>query len=300
LCNLTSAAADAEAATPYFPLNLSRKRGKAMSLITISHDFGSDGYLIAKQVAQTLKLELFDDERLKNEALKDGVRADYLKGLEEKVPGFFDRLMGRKPDIYLDVLQSIVYKISRQGSGIIVGHGSQMLLKDFGCALHVRIHAPVNNRAEAIAKDQGIPLIMAEKIIRKKDEEYKGFFNYAFQMDPDNPSLYDLILNTGKISTSTAAKYVSDLAQSDDIKACSLSALESMERMSMERKVHAELLDNGIFSKMISVEVRETGTVNIFGLANSANEKAKILEIVGNMKGIKKVDENILVVHQTM
>lgn len=266
-----------------------------MSLITISHDFGSEGYAIAQQVAETLALELYDDERLKAEALGEGISEENLRGLEEKAPGFFDRLMGRKPDIYMDILQSVVYRISRKGSGIIVGHGSQMLLKDFGCALHVRIHAPADRRAAAMAEDRGISREAATKIIRKKDDEYKGFFKYAFQLDPNDPELYDLILNTGKISVATASRYIADLAGSDEIKACSLTALESMERMSLERKIHAELVDNGVYSKVISVELAEPGIVTIYGVVNKQREKDQILQIVSNMQEIESVDDSIVV-----
>ncbi|MCF8095137.1 MAG: cytidylate kinase family protein [Desulfobacteraceae bacterium] len=267
-----------------------------MSLITISQDFGTEGYTIAKQVGDALDLEVYDDARLKDEALKEGISEEYLKGLEEKAPGFFDRLMGRKPDIYLDVLQSVVYRISRQGEGIVVGHGSQMLLKDFGCALHVRIHASLPKRAELMAEQRGIEYQVAEKIILKKDEEYKGFFKYAFQMDPNDPDLYDLVLNTGKISTETAAKYIADLGRSEEIKACSLEALESMDRMSLERRIHAALTENEIFSKMISVEVSEPGTVYIYGIVTSENEKARIVDTVKNIKEINKVKNNVVVV----
>ena len=38
-------------------------------------------------------------------------------------------------------MDSIIFEVSRKGNGVIIGHGSQMLLQDFGCALHVRIQA---------------------------------------------------------------------------------------------------------------------------------------------------------------
>jgi cytidylate kinase len=266
-----------------------------MPLITISQDFGSEGYAIAKQVAESLELDLYDDERLKEEALKEGIRPEYLKGLEEKAPGFFDRLMGRKPDIYLDILKSVVYHISRTGDGIVVGHGSQMLLKDFNCALHIRIYASMQKRAEALAQQENLSYEAAEKIIRNKDEEYKGFFKYAFQMDPNNPELYDLFLNTGKISAETAARYIADLARSDDIKACSLAVLESMDRMSLERKIHAELSEHGIFPKMISIEVSGTGTACVYGVTSSESEKDRIVDVVTNMKEIDRIENNIVV-----
>ena len=269
-----------------------------MSLITISQDFGSEGFAIAKKIAEMLNLELYDDDRIKEEALKEGIREEYLKGLEEKAPGFFDRLKGRKPDIYLDVLQSVVYRISKQGHGVIVGHGSQMLLKDFGCALHVRIYGSGKTRARKMAEQRGISYEAARKIIMKKDDELKGFFKFAFQMDPNDPGLYDLILNMEKISMETAVKYIADLARSDDIKTCSLSALESMERLSLERKVHAALLEHMLASRIFTVEVTAPGTVTIYGIANSEDEKAKVLDIIGNMKEINKVESSLVVVKE--
>ena len=70
-----------------------------------------------------------------------GVRSEDLKSLDETAPGLFDRILGKKPDWYLDIMEAVVYKVSRQGQGVIIGHGSQMLLRDFGCALHIRVHA---------------------------------------------------------------------------------------------------------------------------------------------------------------
>ena len=116
-----------------------------MSLITISQDFASGGFAIAKKVAEELSLNLYNDDRLKEKALEIGVKYENLPGIEEKVPGFFDRLLRKSPGIYLDVLQEVVYRAAEQGEGIIFGHGAQILLRDFECALHIRIFAPGKN-----------------------------------------------------------------------------------------------------------------------------------------------------------
>jgi cytidylate kinase len=265
-----------------------------MPLITISQDFGSGGYQVAKRVAETLHLELYDDERLREKALEFGVQTEHLKGLEEKEPGLFDRLMGRKPEIYLDMLENVVYKIARQGEGVIIGHGSQILLKDFGCALHVRIYAPQESRINNMVSEEKISPEAAEKIIFKKDQEFKGFFRYAFQKEFNDPGLYDLIINTEKISTQTAAEYIINLARSDDVKACSLSALETMERRALERKIHAKLIEEGIVLNTITIEVREPGVAFVFGIARNDDERKIITEAVNSIPEVSKANLSII------
>lgn len=39
-------------------------------------------------------------------------------------------------------MEEVIYEGAEKGQGIILGHSSQLLLRDFRCALHVRIYAP--------------------------------------------------------------------------------------------------------------------------------------------------------------
>lgn len=105
-----------------------------MSLITISGGKGCGANQVARLIAQAANVELYDDQRLQQEALKQGIQSEDLENLAEKAPGFFDVLRGRRPEAYLDLMESLIYEVSRSGRGVIVGHGSQFLLRDFGCA----------------------------------------------------------------------------------------------------------------------------------------------------------------------
>jgi len=83
--------------------------------------------------------------------------------------------------------------------------------------------------------------------------------------------------------------------QSDDIQSCSLDALSSMTRLSLERKIHAELLENNIDISTLDIEVPEIGEANIIGMAASQKEKNRVVEIVKNVNGINKVNANLSV-----
>ena len=102
---------------------------------------------------------------------------------------------------------------------------------------------------------QGIGRDAAEKIIYKSDSERKGFLQFAFHMNWNDPSLYDLIINQDKMGTDSAAKLITDVAQSQQIKACSLTALYTMERLSLLKKVEAAILKNKISSQGFHIDV---------------------------------------------
>lgn len=74
-----------------------------MSLVTITRNIGCGGTTIARLVADGLKLELYDDHRLQEEAIKMGISPEVLKRLDEKAPGLFNRLLSHKPETYLDL-----------------------------------------------------------------------------------------------------------------------------------------------------------------------------------------------------
>lgn len=266
-----------------------------MSLVTISGGVGCGVEKIARLVAEAAKLDFYDDLRLQQEAVRMGIRSEDLKGLDEKVPGFFDVLRGRSPELYLDVMESVIYEVSRSGRGVIVGHGSQFLLRDFGCAFHVLIHASDPYRAKQIMDQQKVSSKAAEKMMNKTDHERRGFMRFAFHMDWNDPSLYDLVINTEKFGAEGAANLILDALKAQAIQECSLNALESMERMSLIKKVEAALLKEQFGLTQFHVEVPEKGTVQIYGYASTADIKKRMLEVAKKVAGVTKIVDEVSV-----
>lgn len=264
-----------------------------MSLITISGGVGCGVEKIAPLVAEAANLDLYGDHRLQQEAAKIGIKSEDLKGLDEKVPGLFDALRGRSPELYLDVMESVIYEVSRTGRGVIIGHGSQFLLRDFGCAFHVRIHASEPYRIKQIMDQQKLSSKAAEKMMNKSDHERRGFMRFAFHMDWNDPSLYDLVINTEKFGAEGAANLILDALKSQAIQECSLNALESMERMSLAKKVEAALLKEQFGFTQFHVEVPEKGTVLIYGYASTADNKKRMTEVAKKVEGVTKVVDEV-------
>lgn len=271
-----------------------------MSLITISESIGCGGKTIAAFVADELKLELYDDRKLEGEAIQLGIQPGVLKDLDEKAPGLFSRILSNKPQVYLDLLQAVVYEVAKRGQGIILGHGSQVLLRDFGCALHVRIYGSESSRIENLMNQRGLSRDAADKLIHKTDNERRGFLQFAFHMDWKDQSLYDLVINRDKLSTDLAAKLIIEAAQSREIKECSMTALESMERLSLSRRVDAAVLESNLGRDvfrydMFHMEVPEKGVVLITGVTHMQGAEERLLKVVKGVPGVTEVRSEIVV-----
>ena len=266
-----------------------------MSLITISYNMGTDGPRIARRVAEDLNIELYDDQKLQKICVEQGIQIEQVKELHKKEPGFFDRLFSRKPDIYLTFMNSVVFSIAQTGRGVIVGHGSQILLQDFGCALHVLINNTSENRIRHLIEQEGMKREAAEKMIRKSDSTQKGFFRFAYQQEWDNPSLYDIVLNTEKMGNNLASKIIVEAAQSEEMKECSLKAIDSMKRLSLAKNIEAELMKNDLFVYNLNIEVLENGHVNITGTALTSERRERVLKVVKAIQGVSDVNMSLFI-----
>ena len=264
-----------------------------MALITITTGIGCSGPEIARRVADGLGTPLYDDEQLREESIAMGLSPEELKSLDEKAPGFFSRVLELRPQSYLELLEAVVYEISHRGEGVILGHGAQFLLRAFGCALHVRIYSSDETRLEDLISSYKISRGTAAKTIRDDDSTKKGFMHYAFDMDWDDPALYDLIINKDKLGIEAASDLLISVARSEIIDTCSLQAMETMKRFGLKKLVETSVKKTSLGAKNMHVEVPETGVVVLTGLINPLESKDVLLAAVRAVPGVTEVREEL-------
>jgi len=248
-----------------------------MSLITITRGIGTGGAAVARQVAEALDIPLYDDDRLQQEALRMGIRSGDLKSMNEKAPGLFDRVLSSRPGIYVEFMEAVVLEAARTGKGVILGHGSQILLRDFGCALHVLVLADTATRVERLSSQRGIRREVAEKLIQKSDSQQRGFFRFAFHRNLADPSLYDLVVNTEKMGLDLSARLIVEAARSDQVSTCGLSALLAMERLSRVKSIEAILQKQNLNLNMVHIEVEDNGNARVSGAVPNKEDRRRLI-----------------------
>lgn len=109
---------------------------------------------------------------------------------------------------YLKTLTSVVKGIAARGNVVILGRGSQAILRDMEEALHVWVAAPFDHRVALLVEREGTPKAEAEKRIRQSDQQRQAFHRHYFKIETDTPAMYDVGFNSARIGIPTAAKMI--------------------------------------------------------------------------------------------
>ena len=259
-----------------------------MSLVTISRTMGCGSGAIGHRVSEGLGFELYNDERFREEALKLKITGDEMTSLDQKQPGFFDRLFNNRPDQFRELMESLVYEIATRGSSVIVGHASQVLLHDFDCAFHVLCSCSQASRVRRLMAKTGISGQKATEIVKKADRIRDDFMRNSYQLNWRDPDLYDVVINTDKLGGEYAAELIITMVK-ERINDCGLDSLNAMSRLSLKKRARAALIERGFNLSLLYIETPEEGKIYINGIAATNEEIGKIKEALVGVKGAKEV-----------
>ena len=265
-----------------------------MYFVTVSEMLGSGGEKVARKVAENLNYPFYAKEELYQAADQLGYLAD-VSHLEMKSPHLLEKYFSDKPKIYLDRFQTVIYEVAKKGNALFFGKGSQLLLHNFDCALHVLVTGSLEKRTERLMRDLKIGQTVAEKIIHTSDHDKAGFLKYAFNEDWLNPHLYDITINTDKLDITTCVAIVFGAAQSEEIKSCSADAVVKLGKLSLQRRIESALLEAGVMSLRTFFVVEDLETVRVFGVVHYEIEKEIVEKVLRGIKEIKNIKNDLSV-----
>lgn len=221
-------------------------------IITISRQYGSGGDEIAGRVGEILNYPLFDKRMITQAARESGLSEQEIADYSEenhKIQGFLDRLFNRgggptpvgrvwredatgarvmeeifmSEDVLIALVQKAVRSAAKTGSMIIVGRGGQAILSGEPGVLHARIEAPVEERIvrvkEIVRKEKRLDNTdielrrRAQDRIVERDAASADYLRRFYHIEWDDPLLYHLVINTGRVSIEQASELIVSLAK---------------------------------------------------------------------------------------
>ena len=265
-----------------------------MSVITISRQIGSLGTEIAQGMANRLGYEYVDKERI-GKALADyGLPEPDMERFDERKPPFWDswQIQRRK---FLHFLEAVIFDFAGKGNVVIVGRGGQILLKDLPGVLHLRIIAPWEMRLRRVIQEGPGDERQAERVLRRSDRDSAGFIQSFFDVDWNAPDLYDLVINTQKMTQDTAVKMILQFVDSAEMIEGEKKAEEKLAHLALIQKVEAALLGIlGIDIRHINIH-NEGGVITLRGAVGSNKDKENCQRTVAGIAGVNRVDNQLLV-----
>jgi hypothetical protein len=135
----------------------------------------------------------------------------------------------------------------------------------------------------------------AIRAIHRSDKDSEGFLRFFFEVDWEDPTLYDLVINTQRISTDTAVGMIAALAESPEIAAGAKIAEERLTDLGLTQKVEAALLDLlGLNIRLVHTHV-ERGVVTLKGSVLSGVDLENAQRAVARIEGVADVDNQLTV-----
>lgn len=130
---------------------------------------------------------------------------------------YADLALAEEPQIsdqlYLRTMTALIQELAAGGNIVLLGRGSQMILKDMPAALHVLCIAPRELRAMRLAGREGIGLEEATRRVAESDRARCAYYKKFWKVEVEDPRLYDLTIDTSRLSYEIAADLVAAAAK---------------------------------------------------------------------------------------
>ncbi|MBC2712541.1 MAG: cytidylate kinase-like family protein [Desulfosarcina sp.] len=202
-----------------------------MAVITISRQFGAGGITLGKMIAESLGYTFADSNIIQRVAKEANVSTHWVESFEKeagsKLSRFISSMVSKRwldrvladergyldEKIYLDYLVLIIAQFADEGDVVILGRGSQYILDDHPDAVHIQLVDEFENRVKFIMEHYEMPRNKAERLVGNEDRRRVSLYKRLGKSDYENPQLYHMVLNMGRLDLETARDMVCNLVE---------------------------------------------------------------------------------------
>jgi len=180
------------------------------AVVSVSHTLASGGGEVARLVAEWLDYGLFGLDAIReiagDPALRERLATELAPGDLEVIEARMRRLFGDAEN-GLESLARVVATLGERGMAVVVGRGASAVLAP-SRTLRVLVVAPRAVRIERLAAGGGLDAAEAERELDRDDAARLEFLRTRLGLAGDDPTLYDLVVNTGDLPAEAAAALI--------------------------------------------------------------------------------------------
>jgi cytidylate kinase len=209
-------------------------RRPPVRIITISRQFGSGGSDLAARLGDLLGWRVVDRQVIQEVAERLNVPEDEVDAVDEQVAGLIDRVGRYLADAFPEMLlpppplpiadartvavtaEAVLREAVAQGPAVLVGYAGQCIFADRPDALHLRVVAPLEHRVREIARRLEMSPVDARRMALEKDRDRHAYLHRFYGCEIEEPTLYGMQVNTGRIGTALLAELIAPLVRGAD------------------------------------------------------------------------------------
>ena len=202
-----------------------------MATVTISRQFGAGGKTLGLSIAKQLNYQFVDNELIQMVAQKAKVSVNWVESVEKEAGGrlqkfvsklvfksLVDKVLGDErgyidEEIYVDLLNQVVQQLADEDNVVILGRGSQYILKDRADTVHILLTAEKHDRIRFMEEHYEMTPSQAARAVNLEDRRRVNLYRKFGKEDYDTPHLYHLVINMSQVHIDKACSMVCGLVQ---------------------------------------------------------------------------------------
>jgi len=177
-----------------------------VNAITISRQYGAGGTELARMLGGRFGFRVIDNELLTMAAEHGGMDLAKIERVYEQQPTFQDlRVYKERSEKYVTAVNEVLDELAHRGNVIIVGRGANLALLQHRNVFNLRVVSDFAVRLLHVQQREGLDETAARRKITEADYAREAYYRYLYNVMPDDPLAYDLILNTSRVTLEEAA-----------------------------------------------------------------------------------------------
>jgi len=263
-----------------------------MPVIAMTQEMGSLAKDVATELAATMNLSMLRHEVVDHVAGKMHVSSSLIKRLREGKAGLIERATADTASMALYTAEE-VYELANQGNVVLRGWGATCLLRPVPHVVTVRITRSFNKRVEWLMNHlETDDRDFAEEEIRRSDHAHATRMHQLFGVTWGDPVLYDLVLNTDRLSVHSCVEQIRQLTQRPEFQESEASR-QLLANMALSAHVRSALKANESTQEVnITVEAQQ-GHVVLKGIVVNEQEHEQAAKVAAGVKGVTGVDNRL-------
>ncbi|MFH2128347.1 MAG: cytidylate kinase family protein [Pseudomonadota bacterium] len=261
-----------------------------MPLIIVSADDFKQGDEISQKVAGTLGYRYLGRDLLHYVATENQASEEELARALDEAPGLLTRRARRQR--LLGLIEAACLNVLLDDNVVCFGLAAHLYVRAVSHALKVRIINEPEQRAEELAKAEGLSVDKARKQVLRQTKDERRWSEEAYNLDQTDASLYDMVISLGTLELDKAVEIISDTVGYRKFQPMTYSR-KLMQDKALAANVRRELM--GQFPE-IRVEAND-GTVVAFIQSLKKDQRKKqelVRQIAGGLPGVRHVEVHII------
>ncbi len=263
-----------------------------MPVIAMTQEMGSLAKDVALQLAKSSNLTVLRHEVLDHVAGKMHVPSSLISRLREGKAGLVERLTTDQERVAVYTAQE-VFALADRGNVVLRGWGATCLLRPVQHVVRVRVTRPFKKRAEWLMGHlETDDVAFAEAEVRRSDDAHTARMHDQFGVTWGDPLLYDLVLNTDRVSVESCVTQIQQLTGRPEFEETGESRA-MLSDLALNARIRAALKDYDSARNIDITIESHGGKVVLSGIVLNAQESAEAARIAGTVSGISSVDNQL-------